>query len=80
MDRLVFVVRRERAKLHDSLQHALGDEDGVDVLLDRRLGDRRQRDATHTQERRRWDRRTRPFADTEVAVRGWTIIRVPSWR
>lgn len=79
MDRLVFVVRRERAKLHDSLQNALGEEDGVDVVLDRRLGNRRQRDVDPMQERRRWDRRTRPFADTEVAVRGWTIIRVPSW-
>jgi hypothetical protein len=80
MDRLVFVVRRERAKLHDSLQHALVDERGVDVVLDRRLGIRRQRDSSPEQERRRWDRRTRPFADTEVAVRGWTIIRCPNWR
>ena len=78
MDRLVFVVRRERAKLHDSLQSVLGDEDGVDVILDRRKNDRRQRDDVHRQERRRWDRRTRPFADTEVAVRGWTIVRIPN--
>lgn len=78
MDRLVFVVRRERVKLHDSLRQALGEEDAVDVILDRRKGDRRQRDDVHRQERRRWDRRTRPFADTEVAVRGWTIVRVPN--
>jgi hypothetical protein len=78
MDRLVFVVRRERAKLHDSLHDARGEEDGVDVVLDRRKSDRRHRDDIHRQERRRWDRRTRPFADTEVAVRGWTIVRVPN--
>ena len=77
MDRLVFVVRRDRAKLHGSLQHALGDEEAVDVILDRRIGDRRRRDAMHTQERRRWDRRTRPFADAEIGVRGWTIVRIP---
>jgi hypothetical protein len=77
MDRLVFVVRRERVKLHDSLQHALGDEAGVDVILDRRAGDRRRRDEIHMRERRRWDRRTRRFADNEIAERGWTIVRVP---
>jgi hypothetical protein len=77
MDRLVFVVRRERTKLHESLQHALGAEPKVDIVFDRRVGDRRRQDATHIIERRRWDRRSRFFADAEVAVRGWTIVRIP---
>ena len=77
MDRLVFVVRRERVKLHDSLQSALLGEEGVDILLDRRHGDRRKRDDSVATQRRRWDRRTRFFSDAEVAVRGWTIVRIP---
>jgi hypothetical protein len=78
MDRLVFVVRRERIKLRDSLQSALGGEEKIDVILDRRLIQRRRVDATHSTERRRWDRRLRPFADVEVSVRGWSVVRIPT--
>jgi hypothetical protein len=77
MDRLVFVVRRDRETLHEMLTHALASELWVSVVLDRRGRDRRERDESHPIERRRWDRRLRPLNDHELRERGWTIVRVP---
>jgi hypothetical protein len=77
MERLVFIVRRDREKLFDTLTAALVTEPLVHVVLDRRQRWRRERDAPHPIERRRWDRRLRPLHEHELAERGWTVVRVP---
>ncbi|MBI2218553.1 MAG: hypothetical protein HYU51_14790 [Candidatus Rokubacteria bacterium] len=76
MDRLVFVVHQDRKDLYERFRVLLDSEPGVEVVLERRLRQRRQRDGAHAHERRRWDRRVRPLVDTEVAARGWTVVRV----
>ncbi|MBI2218835.1 MAG: hypothetical protein HYU51_16235 [Candidatus Rokubacteria bacterium] len=77
MDRLVFIVRRDREKLYATLKAALVTEPLVHVVVDRRQWHRRERDAPHPTERRRWDRRVRPLNEHELAERGWTVVRVP---
>jgi hypothetical protein len=76
MDRLIFIVRHDREKLYENLQAALVSERGVDVVLDRRTQQRRERDLPHQTERRRWDRRIHPPNDRELAERGWTVVRI----
>jgi hypothetical protein len=76
MDRLIFLVRRDRRDLFESLQRSFADEKDVEVILDRRIANRRQEDAEHSRERRRADRRVRPAVYAEVRERGWSVARV----
>ena len=77
MDRLVFVIRPDRAKLHEALVSALATEPHVEVILDRRRAGRRREGSGHLPERRRWDRRMRPAIVAEVRDRGWSVVRIP---
>ena len=76
MDRLVFIVHRDRRDLYNSLKRSLADEKDVEVILDRRSASRRYTDAPHRLERRRSDRRLRPTVYAEVRDRGWSVVRV----
>ncbi len=77
MERLLFVVSQERRDLYDALRHVLANEKGVEVILDRRVLRRRQRDEPPAAERRRFGRRARSLEDAEVRARGWTVVRLP---
>jgi hypothetical protein len=62
-DAPVIVVSRNRADIHAVLEHLLHGEPAVRIVMDRRVGDRRQRGAepASARERRRGpDRRRRP--------------------
>jgi len=77
VDRLLFIVSQERRELYDALRTVLANEKGVEVILDRRLVRRRQRDERPAAERRRFTRRARSLESAEVRVRGWTVLRLP---
>lgn len=77
MERLLFIVVPDRRPLYDALRTVLGGERGVDVILDRRTVKRRQREAPHPVERRRYARRTRYTEEVELRERGWTVVRLP---
>ena len=77
MERLLFVVAQERRDLYEALRQVFANERGVEVILDRRLQKRRQREAPPAAERRRFGRRARSLEDTEVRARGWTVVRMP---
>jgi len=55
--RYLLVLAREQARLYDLLSRALSQEPAIEVLLDRRGGERRQRAEGQTPTRRRADRR-----------------------
>lgn len=77
MERLLFIVSQERRELYEALQRLLVNEKGVDVVLDRRVTKRRQRQEPPAAERRRFGRRARSLEDAEVRARGWTVVRLP---
>jgi len=48
ISRLLFVVGRERRLLYDSLRRTFDGDDSVQVVLDRRVEERRQHESTRT--------------------------------
>ena len=70
--RVLVVVRPGFATLCDYLARNFADVDGVLVIIDRRRGERRQRPADPTFERRQRDRRRRR---NEMSAFGHTVIR-----
>ncbi len=77
MERLLFIVSQERRELYDTLRQVLANEKNVEVVLDRRVLKRRQREAPPASERRRFGRRGRSLEEAEVHTRGWTVVRQP---
>lgn len=73
MAHLLCIVSRARPGAYAYLKHVFA-SDTVDVLLDRRVGERRRRQAPAAFERRRADRRQR---DVTVVLEtfGWTLVR-----
>ncbi len=57
MARYLFIVARERAQLFAHLQREFAGSADVEVLLDRRRGERRERLLPHEPDRRQADRR-----------------------
>ena len=76
-DRLIVLVRPDREDIYDTLRKVFAHEAGVDVIMERRVGERRQRDGDHTPERRRGDRRANPAIDAALKERGWAVLRIP---
>src|SRR6266446_2155945 len=71
MARHLFLVSRHEARLYEYLLERFRDDGNVEVILDRRRGERRRRSPAQGQEpdRRRSDRRTRREIDLELQVR-----------
>jgi CRP-like cAMP-binding protein/flavin-dependent dehydrogenase len=55
--RYVYVVPREKPELYEQLSREFGDDPEVEVVMERRRGERRRSESSHSPERRRWDRR-----------------------
>ncbi|MEK7385321.1 MAG: hypothetical protein AABZ83_02670, partial [candidate division NC10 bacterium] len=69
--RLVFIVGRSRRALHDSLRRTFADDDFVQVVLDRRVAERRRRRARPRKtERRQGERRDHLLEPEERVVGG----------
>jgi hypothetical protein len=74
MGRLLLVVSRKEPERYAYLQHILGSET-VDVILDRRVEERRGRQTPVVVERRRAERRQRDITD-DLRTLGWAVVRV----
>jgi len=87
MVRYLVVAARNRQDLHDYLRQQFSGDDKVEILLDRRRGDRRRRLDPHEPGRRRGDRRRGPGTDDRLHYYGLIIVRQlpegqrrpPSW-
>ena len=73
----MFIVGRGRRALCDSLRRTFADDDFVQVVLDRRVAERRRRRARPRKtERRQAQRRARRDIDTQLRARGYAVVGV----
>jgi hypothetical protein len=77
MGRTLFIVSRQHPDLYAYLRERFASDTAVEVILDRRLGQRRQREAPPGVDRRRADRRSRPEVEIELQTRSHAIITIP---
>ena len=75
--RLVFIVSPKRMDLYEKLRDALIREPDVDLILDRRLGDRRIAESDIECERRGGQRREGRLIDADMREWGWAVVRLP---
>jgi len=73
--RYLVVVARAATELYASLKRTFEDSNGIEVIRDRRFGERRRRDDAVSLDRRRGDRRARPSVEGQVRWCEWS--RVP---
>ena len=74
--RRLFVVSRHSLTLASYLRAWF--EADVDVILDRRHGERRRPNGYGGLERRRKDRRTRPEIDAEIRLTSYALVVLPN--
>ena len=75
------MVGRGRRALYDSLRRTFADDDFVQVILDRRVAERRRRRARpRPSERRRTERRVQREIDTQLRTRGYAVVGVLTMR
>jgi hypothetical protein len=73
---LLIVIPRNQPDRRESLSHVFGTDSKVQVIVDRRFGDRRNHANSHGAERRRGERRASSDAEAELAAGRW--IAAPS--
>jgi len=76
MARHVFVVSRHHARLYDYLIERFQDDKKVEVVLDRRVAERRNGGLPTSPERRAGDRREKRPGD-DLVLRSHVIISLP---
>lgn len=74
--RQLLIVARNRTKLYEYARRAFAGNETVQVMLDRRVAERRQRGASTGPERRQGDRRGRFDVDNLLRALGWAIVLV----
>lgn len=74
----VVVVARDAGELYTSLKSTFSVSDGIEVIRDRRFGERRHRDDAVRFDRRRGDRRARPHVEPQVGSKGPMALVTPS--
>ena len=78
MAQYLFVVAQDKPDLCDYLRGWFSGIPTVQVTLDRRQGERRQRAEISEAGRRRADRRTQREIDAEIRQTGFAIVGAPS--
>lgn len=73
-DRFLFIVSRGNTKLASYLQNHFTGDATVQVVVDRRHGERRQQTTDMATDRRRGDRRSRPHVDKELRLTSFAIV------
>ena len=73
MSRMLLIVSRTEPGRYAYVKHVFGNET-VDVILDRRRGDRRHAPRAVTVEKRRAERRVR-VSTTDLETFGWAAVR-----
>lgn len=77
----VLVIARAQRALFEYAKRAFAGNPTVQVVLDRRRGERRRSDRTPREpERRRGDRRTAMDLDEQLQVLGWALVRLDAFR
>lgn len=71
---LRIIVPRDRVELCRSLERTFGEDTKVQVIVDRRLGDRRVRTDTYDPDRRQGDRRRRSDIDSALRAGRWVAV------
>ena len=74
MRRELFIVARERSDLYRYLSQTFSDAENVEVISDRRAGERRDVFRPATPERRRHERRNRPTVEEELRSVGYSFL------
>jgi hypothetical protein len=75
MDPLLFIIQSDRPDLHEYLASAFRRDEHIQVILDERLGERRQAVEPPARERRRPRQRRRHAVDTELERLGLAVVR-----
>jgi hypothetical protein len=75
---VLIVVEHRQPHLHRHLRDLFGAHADVQIVLDRRVAQRRRRPGERDDERRRQPRRARPQADVELRELGWAVVRLTS--
>ena len=76
MRRELFIVARDRADLYRYLSQTFADAENVEVIWDRRGGERRRSVDGARNERRRRDRRMRLAVDEDLRSVGYSFLAV----
>ncbi len=80
--RILIIVARDRPDLRRYLTQDIG---GLEVILDRRLGERRRWPQAHPEKRRRFDRRFDSSGESNLHRHGFAIVHrqaggpMPDW-
>src|SRR2546428_1647563 len=77
---LLVVVSRDARDRYEHVQRVFANDNRVTVILDRRLGERRQTPGARDPERRRADRRSRSAIEDGLRRQGWAIVRLEAPR
>jgi hypothetical protein len=77
MGRTLFIVSRQHPDLYAYLRERFAADRAVEVVLDRRVGQRRRRTAPYDGDRRQGDRRVRLDVELELQTRSHAIITIP---
>jgi len=73
----IFVISRQRPDLYDDLAYFFRGDPGVEVVLDRHIGERRIA-TVPPRDRRRRDRRMNPQPGGDLETLGYVMVRVES--
>jgi hypothetical protein len=76
----IFVVARDREKLFEYAKRAFSGNSSVEVVLDRRRGERRNSEKASAPDRRRGDRRLMNEIDNHLRALGWAVVRLDVFR
>jgi hypothetical protein len=68
------IVARDAPETYDYVARKFG-KAGVEIIVDRRVGERRSREVAPAVERRQASRRVRPSVADELQVNRWTLVR-----
>src|SRR6266545_3106650 len=71
----IFVVARYNPQLYDYLQREFSHEERIRIIMDRRVGERRQRGEAPPSDRRQADRRRHQEVDANLRERGVVILQ-----
>lgn len=75
MDPLLFIVSRDQRDLHDYLTTEFRRDEQIQIILDRRLADRRRRAEPKPRDQRQMARRRAVAIEEQVKSAGFAVVR-----
>jgi hypothetical protein len=70
----LLVVARHRRELYEEIKRAFAGHESVQVILDRRVNQRREKKGQPMLDRRRTERRSRSVIDDQLRTIGWSLV------